>query len=286
MGRRQRADDQRGNEHHWTQRAPLAPPAGYHQQHDAGDQGDAADDGVAFVVDRDRGAVDLQRQSSRADDLTKKLKSAGSRQRASQLVLKEYREKMNTLAADYAKGRITLLEWQQEMRLAMRQHWTLQLVIGSGGDRSKIDSREYLKLGTRLQEQYRYLENFARDITGKNLSELEIARRARMYMEAAKHIYWQQLTGLDLPAFPGDGSTQCLTNCKCSWKINYIRDKKGNVIGAIASWQLGVAEHCPDCVKRATEWRALQVAVNPQRLSTAFKMRLAERPVIRLRMGA
>lgn len=213
------------------------------------------------------------------DKLKGKLKTAGSRRRASVAIADAYKTKVNDLAEQLAKGRIDILKWQIEMRQAMREAWTLQLVAGAGGDKSKIDSSEYLKLGTRLKQQYDYLERFAADIGSKNLSQAQIAVRARMYIDAAKAVYWQQITGVDLPAYPGDGSTPCLTACKCSWELKYIRDEKGRVIGAIAKWVLGKAEHCPVCVQRASLWAALRVAVDPSKLSTAFKMYVAEKSI-------
>lgn len=217
--------------------------------------------------------------AQKAKDIRARLKTAGSRRRASNIIGDRYKVRVNELAAQLAKGQIDILKWQIEMRQAMREAWTLQLVAGAGGDKSKIDSAEYLKLGTRLKQQYDYLERFAADITAKNLSQAQIAVRSRMYVDAARAIYWQQITGLDLPAYPGDGSTPCLTACKCSWEIKYIRDSTGKIIGAIAKWVLGRAEHCPVCVKRASDWAALRVAVDPSKLSTAFKAYVAEKAI-------
>lgn len=218
----------------------------------------------------------------KAKDIRRQLRTAGGRRRASTLITAQYKAKVDKLAEQLATGQITLLRWQIEMRQAMREIWTLQLVAGAGGDKSKIGSDEYLKLGTRLKQQYAYLEKFGRDIAEKGLSQAQIALRSRMYMDASKTVYWMQITGLDLPAYPGDGSTECLTNCKCSWKIRYIKDGKGNITGAIATWVLGKAEHCPTCVKRADEWKALAVRVDPSKLSTAFKAFVATKE---LRIG-
>lgn len=218
-------------------------------------------------------------------DPKKKLRSEGSRRRASRMVMTEYRERVTALAKQLGSGSISLLEWQQGMRLAMRESWTLQLVIGAGGDKSKIDSKEYLRLGTRLQEQYRYLERFAKDIVDKGLSEGQIAVRSRMYMEASKLIYWQMITGIRLPAYPGDGSTQCKVNCKCSWKIDYVRDNKGRVVAALATWVLGKAEHCVDCYERASKWVKLPVEIQGTRASTAFKLRMSHKSSFRLRVS-
>lgn len=223
--------------------------------------------------------------SYKAVDPKKKLRSEGSRRRASRMVMTEYRERVTALAIKIGRGEISILEWQQEMRLAMREMWTLQLVIGAGGDKAKIDSKEYLRLGTRLQEQYRYLEKFATDIQRGGLSEGYIATRSRMYVEASKLIYWQMITGIRLPAYPGDGSTQCKVNCKCAWKIDYIRDSKGRVVGALATWMLGKAEHCIDCYERASKWVRIPVEIQGARTSSAFKLRASHKSSFRLRIA-
>ena len=143
---------------------------------------------------------------ARKRDITKTLVTAGSRRRASNLITDRYKAKVTELAEQLASGKISILRWQIEMRQAMREAWTLQLVAGAGGDKTKIGSDEYLKLGTRLKQQYAYLERFAKDVETKGLSQAQIAFRSRMYMDAARTVYWQQITGLDLPAYPGDGS--------------------------------------------------------------------------------
>lgn len=223
--------------------------------------------------------------SQKAVDVQKKLKTAGSRRRASNIVAAEYRQRVNELAAQLASGKIDILRWQIEMRQALREAWTLQLVIGTGGDKSKIDSQEYLKLGTRLKQQYDFLEKFGRDIQEKGLSQARIAQRSRMYIDAAKMVYWQQITGIALPAYPCDGSTRCLTNCRCQWKLEYIKDENGVVLYALATWVLGAAEHCPDCIDRASKWVKMRVTVDSSKLSTAFKERLSRDNVIMLRIA-
>lgn len=223
--------------------------------------------------------------SVKARDVQQKLKTAGSRRRASNIVATEFKDRVAELAGQLARGEIDILKWQIEMRQTLRETWTMQLVVGAGGDKSKIGSDEYLKLGTRLKQQYEYLEKFAADITSKRLSEPQIAVRAKMYIDASKMIYWQQITGVELPAYPGDGSTRCLVNCKCSWRIQYVKDANGVVLYALATWVLGKAEHCEDCVTRASKWVRMKVRVDNSKLSTAFKQRVGTK-AIRLRLTA
>jgi len=57
----------------------------------------------------------------------------------------------------------------------------------------------------------------------------------------------------DLPQYPGDGNTRCLTNCQCHLSYEWAD-------GAwLVYWNLGQAEHCPDCEAMASDWSPLEI---------------------------
>jgi hypothetical protein len=56
-----------------------------------------------------------------------------------------------------------------------------------------------------------------------------------------------------LPAYPGDGQSECLVNCRCFWSIKETRD------GWEATWALTPAEHCATCVENSQKWNPLVV---------------------------
>jgi hypothetical protein len=59
-------------------------------------------------------------------------------------------------------------------------------------------------------------------------------------------------TGPDLPAYPGDGQTSCLSRCRCSWKILAHEDRWE------CWWKLNpAAEHCEECVANARRYDPL-----------------------------
>lgn len=94
--------------------------------------------------------------------------------------------------------------------------------------------------------QVPYLRGFAADVVAGRLSDAQIAARAGLYAGATRASYERsRWTGKGLPGYPADGGTACLVNCKCSW---VERDGK-------MYWELGAAEHCPDCESRAARWR-------------------------------
>jgi hypothetical protein len=96
---------------------------------------------------------------------------------------------------------------------------------------SKIERGE---LKARVAEQLKYYDKFAAQVG--DLSEGSIGPRAAMYAKAIRGTYGQaRYPGLK--QYPGDGQTQCLTNCLCSL------DEKDDGI----HWTLNAGESCSDC---------------------------------------
>lgn len=96
---------------------------------------------------------------------------------------------------------------------------------------SKVERQE---LKARVSEQLQYYEKFA--AVAGDMSEAAVAARAGMYAGAIRGTFY---TGRypGLKQVPGDGQTQCLTNCKC----DLTEDDEG------VHWNLSAAENCADC---------------------------------------
>lgn len=98
----------------------------------------------------------------------------------------------------------------------------------------------------RVAGQLPYLRQFAEAVRSGTLSEAQIAARAALYAGATRATYSEaRWYGVNLPAHPADGSSECLVNCRCSWAL---RDDGYH-------WEMGSAEHCPTCESRASQWR-------------------------------
>lgn len=94
--------------------------------------------------------------------------------------------------------------------------------------------------------QLPYLRKFAADIAAGRLSDAQIAARAGLYAGAVKATWGKaRYDGAGLPAHPGDGSSECLTQCGCAWAY---RD------GAYY-WERGKDDSCPTCISREARWR-------------------------------
>jgi hypothetical protein len=151
---------------------------------------------------------------------------------------------------------IDLQQWVLEMRRQTKTAYINEYLLARGG-RGNMTQRDWGRLGGLLKRQYEYIQNFARDIDAGKASGGQIRTRARMYVNGATQAFERakaESQGLPrLPQYPGDGQTQCRSNCQCG--LHYEEtDTHWNVF-----WRLGVAEHCPDCVRLAEEWKPLVV---------------------------
>lgn len=162
----------------------------------------------------------------------------------------------NTLAAQVANSEITLQQWQMGMRQVIKDTYINEYMLSAGG-RNAMTQSDWGRVGQMVREQYEYLDRFAGDIANGRYTESGIAARARMYPESASQAYERgnaESRGMpQLPAYPGDGSTVCLSNCKCSWAI------KETDAAWLCTWKIAPAENCPDCLDRAQRWAPLVV---------------------------
>lgn len=109
-----------------------------------------------------------------------------------------------------------------------------------------------------IATQLAFLGQFAVEIQGAEAWQAGWNARAAMYARSIQVPFNRGVTRLlPLPAMPGDGSSQCLVNCKCFWRVDWIDEANGD---ANAYWVMGGTEHhCQTCPQRAAEWNPLQV---------------------------
>jgi len=102
------------------------------------------------------------------------------------------------------------------------------------------------------------------------LRETQVAARSKMYLNSAREAYERgkmRAHGVpQLPAYPGDGSTVCLTNCRCAWRIEEQRDEEGNLLGWNCYWEIIGPDdaNCPDCLDRMGRWNPYVVPYGMQ----------------------
>lgn len=153
-------------------------------------------------------------------------------------------------------GQLSPADFNRLMRDEIKYAHIREYLLGRGG-LGQMTQEDWGSIGGMLADQYRYLGPFSDQIG--NLSEAQIAARAAMYIRSSREAYERAKTrayGLavnDLPAYPGGGSTKCLSNCTCGWRIDEVRDNS-LLIGFDCYWELGASEHCSGCLDNASRW--------------------------------
>jgi len=185
-----------------------------------------------------------------------------SREKALEFVdgsLQAGRSATGTLAGLVADGKISPTDWRDKMRQEVKDEYIRQYLSAIGG-LAVMTQADWGSVGGMLKEQYKYLDKFYGEVAAGNLSEGQIAARAGMYINSAReaneraHGRSQGMPDGSLPAYPADGSSECLTNDKCSWEIEPVLADDRTVSHWNAFWRLSDAEHCSTCLERAAGW--------------------------------
>jgi hypothetical protein len=163
------------------------------------------------------------------------------------------RAALSDITAQLLAGEVSLPYWQRECAGIITRHFGAAYIAGLG---HQPTDEEWREMGRELNRQLMYLRQFADAIKAGGLSDAQVAARIVMYADRLRGITNQGVVdalGLHLPQVPGDGNTECLTNCLCSLDIKMGKTE------AEVTWVLDGGEHCPDCVRLASEWNPLIV---------------------------
>lgn len=141
---------------------------------------------------------------------------------------KRYEANMRFQTQRHIDGKISLPQWQRNMRKELRDSWRTQYALGKGGW-DQMTQADFGRMGGRLQAQYRHLNGFAGDMFQGRLTEKQALARASMYSTANR-------TAL----FDGETAAKVAAGLREERRV------------------LNPAEHCPDCVGYANEgWVAI-----------------------------
>lgn len=146
-------------------------------------------------------------------------------------------------------------QWQEEIDRQLTRYHTAAYLAGSDAKDLSDAARRAVKAD--LETQLKFLSQFAVEIQDAAEWQAGWNARAEMYARSIQTPYWRGVTKLlPLPAMPGDGTSQCLTRCRCAWDVQQL-DGDENYD---AYWRLGGAEHhCQTCPQRAQEWAPLRI---------------------------
>lgn len=179
--------------------------------------------------------------------------------RAFRQYLNYYDKQITSLAQRLANGDITVAQWRNAMADEITKLHLTADVAGTGG-LSNYTVNDLNRVQSHVDTQLEYLDNWVSDLrTQTEYNPDAIIARARLYGSNAtstvQGAFAAALGINDLPANPGDGTTNCLTNCRCKWDFKKL-DGDGNWD---CYWNLGIAEHCPTCKARSRIWSPLKI---------------------------
>jgi hypothetical protein len=165
--------------------------------------------------------------------------------------IKEGINRLNEMADGVMTGSTPygIADLQRATAIEIRNMQVQLAAMGKGG-RANMTPADWGKVGATLREEFKYLNGFMAELSAGNLTEGQVRNRLRMYGNKAYNQYWNTrqngaaASGFteerrvldrsaetcrdceDLAALgwqplgslpnPADGSTVCLSNCRCS----------------------------------------------------------------------
>lgn len=170
-------------------------------------------------------------------------------------LMKSFNSEANGLMKELEIGKVSSAEWQDGMEHLITKYTIAARLVGNGND--SLTPKDVEIVRQRIEQQKKYLDGFTSVISSAGGTYNPAWEpRAMMYGTATSIEYWEGVTeGLPLPAQPAQG-TQCLSNCRCSWRIDWIDKKHGS---ADCYWELGSSDHCQTCKQRHAMWYPIQI---------------------------
>lgn len=181
-----------------------------------------------------------------------------------QQLLNSVVERTRGVTGDLANNLITVPEWEVEMRRSVKEVFGSSYLLSRGG-RNVMQPRDWGIIGQQVRKQYRFLNDFAKQVADAGITRDRALARADMYPLAARQAYSRgsasALGDPALPAWPGDGTTRCLSNCGCVWEIDRVSEEEWE-----ARWIVSrEKESCLDCLDRSSTWASLRVGPRRRR---------------------
>jgi hypothetical protein len=160
------------------------------------------------------------------------------------------------LTTNLANNQMSLGSYERAMREHLRTLHLSQHALGRGGA-NRMGFGDYGQVGRALRDQYGYLRGFVQDIGDGKLTGPQMLARADQYIGSATAAFERgqaRAWGATLPAYPGDGGTECLGNCRCHWSYDERMDL-GTHGELHCTWRLGGSDPCDGCSRRASDYQ-------------------------------
>lgn len=148
----------------------------------------------------------------------------------------------------FTSGEIGRQEWQSEFSRIVKDAHESQFALGRGGTK-QMTVDDWGIVDARVAGQGTYITRLGDEIEAGNITPEMASYRSSLYANASRSAFEQgrsrSWTGARMPAYPGDGQSECMSNCKCHWSYKSVDGRLE------ARWKLGSSEHCPGCVTNA-----------------------------------
>ncbi len=164
---------------------------------------------------------------------------------------------VETLTRALADESISLAQWERGMRRLITSAYLGQYALGRGGLKA-MRADDDAEVARVVEGQFAFLRQFALAIADWTMTEAQIVARGQIYLAGSVETFERGRAagwGVALPAYPGDGGTPCLGNCRCRWEL----ERDGEQTRATWVLHAAGAEACPGCVDRAREYRSIVV---------------------------
>lgn len=176
-------------------------------------------------------------------------------------LVREMRDDTESIWRGLQAGALSVDTWQEAQARSVLTFHLAAYMQGRGYTRAdQMTARELDRVTGIVGEQITYLNAFANTIDAEwdgGALRAGWLSRAKSYAGAIKAQYWRGATlGITLPAYPGDGGSECLGNCGCAWDLQWLDEENGDVD---ARWVRGKDDSCPTCLRRAAEWAPLRI---------------------------
>lgn len=174
-----------------------------------------------------------------------------------QRVIERAISQVDDLSRQVASGSLAPDEWQAAMERLIARYFQTAAMAGLGAEDISLLEPAISRM---VDIQNDYLANFKAEIVSGGWVDA-FAARAAMYASAIKQGYWlgdvvkQVGRVIPLPAMPSEG-TQCLSNCKCAWRIETVNADRGDYD---AYWRRHASDSCQTCVEREAQWSPVRI---------------------------
>lgn len=194
------------------------------------------------------------------DDVTRRFIPNSRMIEMRESIVAAFSENAATWTDRFTSGELTINEWREGFRSLVRNATEAQFVLARGGE-AQMTPDDWEIVDTRVAAQDQYIVRLGEDIESGAISAQMASYRSTLYASSTRSAFEQgrsrSWTDSRMPAYPGDGNTECMGSCQCRWDYRMV---DGQVH---ATWKMNAsAESCGGCSANAMLYNPYIVSQN------------------------